>query len=977
MPDVTLRTLANTGDPIANPDGTPIANTTVTFDLVDLARKKTTSLFDAISGEVIIAQPVVVTTDANGIFSTPLWPNTRGEVATVYKVTVNSAYAKPFFIRIPDGTGAISLAAAKADIGAITAQEISLIQALIAGVSEATSSVIDAAALATASVATALVSSESAYSSKEAAEAYAVQTGLDRTATNQDAVATAADRLQTGLDRTAVAVASEIVTNNIAAINTVASNIAVINAVTEEAIAVAADRVQTSLDRAAIGSAATATAADRVQTGLDRLAAAASAAEAASFLGGSVIGPESATSDNFAVFDGETGLLIKDSGKKPADFAPIVHTHDFSIITAKPTTVAGYGITDAYTKTETDSAVSQAISNAVVWKPSVANFAAISIMYPTPAEGWTTSCTDTNAVYRYDAGSTTWIQTDAGAVPAASATVAGKVQLTDSTASTSVTTAATPSSVKSAYDLASSKQPLLVSGTNIKTINGIAIPGSGDIVIASGTGVTVSGTLTLYVTQSTTLAVTNYDSATVYAVTATAGTATITGDTITYTAGATAGSVTLAITAGAATRDLIITVNAVGISTPTNVSPANSATGQIDSVMLSASAFAWVGISTTHLNSDWQVATDSGFTAIVASSSADVTNKTSWTATGLSVNTTYYWRVRYRGATTAVSAYSAAFSFQTAASFNSYIATPSATPAAFGDAFEGGFYTGMIWNELVESATSTLIATGSKAFTVPDMTSVPIVYSGQALEIRSRANPANKMIGVVTGALGTALTINVTSVGGSGTFTDWSIMAKYRVIVAPKASGESTSKTYKVDNTAAPTACQTLAEGYKATLAMIAAGDATMYPAAWFCKNLSIGAKTDWYLPARDELELCWRNLKPGTESNYLSARADSAIVYATLGSLDDVTTEQGHNLNSSPQGAAYTASVPAQTAVTVFRTGGAESFAYGSYYYWSASEYSATYAWFQYWHSGVPGYQNATTKVNAYSVRAVRRSII
>lgn len=384
----------------------------------------------------------------------------------------------------------------------------------------------------------------------------------------------------------------------------------------------------------------------------------------------------------------------------------------------------------------------------------------------------------------------------------------------------------------------------------------------------------VSGTLSLYAAQSTTLTITNYDSATTYSVEATAGTATITGDTITYTAGATAGSVTMTITAGAATRDLTITVNA---------------------------------------------------------------------------------------------------------EFNSYIATPAATPAAFGGAFEGGFYTGMIWNELVESATSFLIGTGSKAFTVPDMASTPIVYSGQSLEIRSRANPANKMIGTVTGALGTTLTINVTSVGGSGTFTDWSIMAKYRVIVAPKSSGESSSKMYKVDNTAAPTACQTLSEGRKATLAMVAAGNATMYPAAWFCKNLNIGAKTDWYLPARDELELCWRNLKPTADSNYVTAdRPSSAISYTNLGSLGDTVITHGTNNNSSPTGAAYIAGTPAQVAAGKnFRTGESEAFAYGSYHYWSASEYSSTAAWAQYWRSESPGSQHISNKTGGLYVRAVRRSII
>lgn len=307
---------------------------------------------------------------------------------------------------------------------------------------------------------------------------------------------------------------------------------------------------------------------------------------------------------------------------------------------------------------------------------------------------------------------------------------------------------------------------------------------------------------------------------------------------------------------------------------------------------------------------------------------------------------------------------------------NSYIATPAATPA-IGGSFEGGYYTGMIWNELVQASNSTLIALGSKTFTVPNQTTTPIVYEGQTLEVRSRANPANKMIGVVTNAIGTSLVLNITSVGGSGTFADWSIMAQYRVIVAPKASGENASIAYKNANTSAPADCITLSEGRKATLAMVAAGGATTYPAAHWCNNLSIAGKTDWYLPARDELELCWRNLKPGIENNYLSARSDSALDYKTLGSFDDATTGQGANLNRSPNGAAYTTMVPGRTSITEFRTGGAEAFEYGSFFYWSASDYSETNAWIQSWNSAVPGRQYHAIKSGGYSVRAVRRSVI
>lgn len=70
-------------------------------------------------------------------------------------------------------------------------------------------------------------------------------------------------------------------------------------------------------------------------------------------------------------------------------------------------------------------------------------------------------------------------------IPAASTSAYGVTKLSSSISSTSTTLAATASSVKAAYDLANGKQEKLVSGTNIKTINGESILGEGNIVINS------------------------------------------------------------------------------------------------------------------------------------------------------------------------------------------------------------------------------------------------------------------------------------------------------------------------------------------------------------------------------------------------------------------------------------------------------------------------------------------------------------
>jgi hypothetical protein len=160
---------------------------------------------------------------------------------------------------------------------------------------------------------------------------------------------------------------------------------------------------------------------------------------------------------------------------------------------------------------------------------------------------------------------------------------------------------------------------------------------------------------------------------------------------------------------------------------------------------------------------------------------------------------------------------------------------------------------------------------------------------------------------------------------------------------------------------------------------MVAADSATVYPAAHFCNNLNIGGRTDWYLPARDELELCWRNLKPTTDNNYTGTDrpTGAAASYQTLGSFGDTANTHGLNNNSAPTGAAYTSTVPGRVANASFQSGGAEAFTYGSAFYWSSTEYAASFAWLQRWNSSIPGFQVNGEKTNSFRVRAVRRSII
>ena len=104
---------------------------------------------------------------------------------------------------------------------------------------------------------------------------------------------------------------------------------------------------------------------------------------------------------------------------------------------------------------------------------------------------------------------------------------------------------------------------------------------------------------------------------------------------------------------------------------------------------------------------------------------------------------------------------------------------------------------------------------------------------------------------------------------------------------------------------------------------MVAAGNSTIYPLANFCNDLVIGGFSDWYMPAKNELEICYYNLKPSTDTN---------------------NTSFGTNANSVPTRTSnYTNSVPAQTSATNFRVpSGAEKFGDNNSYpdkYWSSTQ--------------------------------------
>lgn len=117
---------------------------------------------------------------------------------------------------------------------------------------------------------------------------------------------------------------------------------------------------------------------------------------------------DAAINANFEALD--TGKLDKTSAD--SDYAK------------KSTTLSGYGITDAYTKIETDNKISAVVSS-LQWKPSVKTYADIATTYPNPADGWTVNVNDTDITYRYTGSS--WIAISANSIPIATSDTDGKM----------------------------------------------------------------------------------------------------------------------------------------------------------------------------------------------------------------------------------------------------------------------------------------------------------------------------------------------------------------------------------------------------------------------------------------------------------------------------------------------------------------------------------------------------------------------
>jgi hypothetical protein len=189
----------------------------------------------------------------------------------------------------------------------------------------------------------------------------------------------------------------------------------------------------------------------------------------------------------------------------------------------------------------------------------------------------------------------------------------------------------------------------------------------------------------------------------------------------------------------------------------------------------------------------------------------------------------------------------------------------------------------------------------------------------------------------IGGAFGGGFYAGQISTAGTG-------VADYNLVVAPQSSGESLSIRWKTVNTST-SGTSSVIDGPTNSSNMNNAS----HPAAQFCEGLTIGGFSDWYMPAKNELEVCYYNLKPTTANN---------------------TTGSGTNTNAVPsRGSNYTTGTPAQTTATDFQTGNTEAF--GAILWWTSTEASAINAWYQAFGNGSQG---AISKNVLGNVRAIRR---
>jgi hypothetical protein len=299
--------------------------------------------------------------------------------------------------------------------------------------------------------------------------------------------------------------------------------------------------------------------------------------------------------------------------------------------------------------------------------------------------------------------------------------------------------------------------------------------------------------------------------------------------------------------------------------------------------------------------SEFQISTVVNFATVVFDSTLGAVQSVDIASGTLSANAFYYCRCRYQDAEGNWSAWSDPIHFKTG---SSAVATPSITAPSNGAtnqsltalsltssafAMTSGSDTHLKSDWEIWTGPS---GTGTLAFSSyadsDDLTSIAIPTG--TLVGSTQYYPRVRYYGVSTGASNWSANVSFTTQApvsvsgtpgdayGGGYLAGFIVDAgtRYAIIVSPRALGSFESRAYRMSNRGSVTVAgaTSLTNGRQNTDLMVAAGS-NYYPAAIHARSLVINGYSDWYIPARDELELLYHYFKPYASSNSTGSRYD------------------------------------------------------------------------------------------------------
>lgn len=520
-------------------------------------------------------------------------------------------------------------------------------------------------------------------------------------------------------------------------------------------------------------------------------------------------------------------------------------------------------------------------------------------------------------------------------------------------------------------------------------VNPVQLKSVSDDIKSTTAGVSLSGESVVTAGTSEDYTITNFSSFDSYDVSVEfvnggSGTVTRTGEIVTVNidAGSTGGAI-LTVAKSGVDYNFELAIGDSRVDRPNVTNPSDGSTDVLNTPTIESTSFKTTpaDFGDTHTQSDWEVATDSSFTTVVASSLADTVNLTQWEVdTELALETVHYVRVRHYGDTLGVSAWSPTVTFTTAAAPDTpTILTPSdgaldveeqpeITTSAFSSPASES-HQATDW-EIRLNADDSLI--WSSYNNTSDLTSitVPSGELAESTEYKIRVRHIGSQLGASAWGTSTFTTeaqffvFDPSSAGepfGGGYYAGANIVVggtTYALVVAPKEQGGEAGSQLPWEWTTDPDVpgAESTNDGASNTAAIVAAGGSSTSVAAGFCNNLSINDFNDWHLPSADELEICYRYLKPTTQDNYTGSQG----LHSGF--------SNGYNPNSDPTGSEYTTTDPSRTSSSIYQSGASEAFEASSY--WTSTQYSAGFAWSQYFYDG---YQVDGTKSDSRYVRAVR----